>query len=156
MVLFNRLALAPLDGTGIDTFFRTAEDVAGRVLRSPISPMAGVDLTRAELQPTEEGARLTLLAPGFGPEHVEVSVKRDRVTLKGERTGDRAHRFERSFRLPFPIDADAAVAKVQHGVIEVSLPRHASDAPRAIRIEGASPTPLDVDTDAPADEGETA
>lgn len=139
MVLFNRFPLAPLDGTGFDTLFRTAEGMAGRALRAPISPVAGVDTARAELEPTEDGARLTLMAPGFGPEHVEITVKRDRVRIKGERTDERAQSFERSFRVPFPVDAEAAFANVEHGVIAVSLPRHAADQPRSIRVDGAAP-----------------
>ncbi len=157
MVLFNRLALAPLQGTGLDSLFRAAEEAATRAVQvgsqaSPFTkPLGGVDMTSAELVPTETGAHLTLMAPGFGPDDIEISVKRDTVTVTGkkERDGETKHAFTRTFRTPFPIDADTAAAKVEHGVLELELPRHASAAPKIVKIAGASEAPLEIDTDAP-------
>lgn len=155
MVLFNRLALAPLQGTGLDTLFRAAEEAAGRAARagSQVAPftrgLGGVDLTHAELVPTEKGAHLTLMAPGFGPDDIEISVKRDTVTVTGkkERDGETKHSFTRTFRTPFPIDADTAAAKVEHGVLELELPRHASAEPKMVKIAGATEAPREVDVD---------
>lgn len=156
MVLFNRFALAPLQGTGLDTLFRAAEEAAGRAARagSQATPftraLGGVDRTHAELVPTEEGALLTLMAPGFGPDDFEISVKRDTVTVTGkkERDGETKHSFQRTFRTPFPIDAEAAAAKVEHGVLELALPRHASAAPKMVKIAGASDKSLEIDAGA--------
>jgi HSP20 family protein len=46
-------------------------------------------------------------------------------------------RFARTIQLPFPVDADAVVARFQDGILEVELPRAASDKPRKISIRGA-------------------
>ena len=164
MVLFNRFALSPLQGTGLDTLFRAAEEAAGRAARAgaqttPFTrPFGGADMTRAELVPTEAGAHLTLMAPGFGPDDIEISIKRDAITVTGnkERDGETTHTFTRSFRAPFPLDADAASATIEHGVLELDLPRHASAEPKIVKIAGATEKPREIDADAPEASGDEA
>lgn len=155
MVLFNRIDLAPLHGTGLDVAFKAAEDIATRVAGgllagTPLAAATGTELTQSKIEPTDEGALLTLIVPGFGPDDLDISVKRELVTVKGERgAGDdpsKKHTFKRTFKTPFPIDAEAAVAKVEHGILELRLPRHASESPKSIRIEGKSDAPTNPPT----------
>ena len=153
MVLFNRIDLAPLHGSGLDVAFRAAEDLASRVAGglaagSPLSAMNGLQMTEAKLEPTDEGALLTLIVPGFGPDDLDISIKREVVTVTGERGADpeNKHTFRRVFKTPFPIDADAAVATVEHGILELRLPRHESETPKSVRIEGKSAAPKTLDT----------
>lgn len=46
-------------------------------------------------------------------------------------------RFERSFRLPDTVDVDAIEAKLEHGVLEVSLPKREAPGTRKIGIRAA-------------------
>ena len=161
MVLFNRFSLAPIAlgsaAPGVDSVFRAAGEVAHQfagqlgVAAGPAGAAAGYgEFTRATARTTDEGVTLEVLAPGFGPDDVELTVKRDEVTVQGARgereDGRAAHRFARTWRLGFPIDAERASARVENGILTVVLPRHASAQPRSIAVEGARPV-VDDDGD---------
>jgi len=153
MVLFERDPFQLFRTTpAFDGLFRVAGNLAQRVgVDTRRDPFAGGDFAApANLTATEDDAHLTLMAPGFGPDDIEVSVRRATVSVRGARRndeGDLLASFERTFRLPFPVDADAVTAKVENGVLELDLPRRADDRPRSIRIDGAKPpaSPADVD-----------
>lgn len=95
----------------------------------------------------ENGARLTALVPGLAAGDVEVVVERDTVRLEGARkplelaegeTLARQERptggFTRTFRLPFEIDGGATQARLENGVLELSLPRTPEQRPRRIEV----------------------
>jgi len=146
MVLFNRLGLSPmaLGGAGIDTVFRAAEDMAAQFANHSASGYG--ELARATARTTEEGVTLEVVVPGFGPDDIELSVKRDVVAIRGARGGSDetgpTDRFTKTWRVGFPIDADSVKARVEHGIMTVDLPRHASESPRLIAIDGQTEKPV--------------
>ncbi|MEM9381784.1 MAG: Hsp20/alpha crystallin family protein [Planctomycetota bacterium] len=150
MVLFDRDPFQIFRGTpGFDGLFRAAEQLAHRA--GPATRSAGFHTgafdAPANLTATDAGAHLTVLVPGFGPDDVEVSVRRAHLHVTGavkDDEGSTLRSFERSFRLPFPVDVDAVAAQVENGVLELELPRSESDRPRTIRIEGAGPRDAEV------------
>jgi HSP20 family protein len=81
-----------------------------------------------------------LLVPGYGPEHVQVTVEGRRLVVKGERKegeGDAAKvvaSFERSLELPFEIDGDKVEAKLEYGVLRLSLPKLVQSPARVISV----------------------
>ena len=166
MVYFNRFGLTPLalSGTGLGTVLKTAEDVAAQMagqLATTIAPgvMAGYgEFTRATVRATDEGAVLEVIAPGFGPDDLEISIKRNEVAVRGERGGDDGqpkHRFSRTWRLGFPIDVDTANATAENGVLSIELPRHASEQPRSLTVQGerrSVDAKIEADEDPKADE----
>ncbi|MEZ6014064.1 MAG: Hsp20/alpha crystallin family protein [Planctomycetota bacterium] len=127
---------------------RLAAATVGRMARVawPDGPLAqagapSVDAPRANVHLAADEAGLELLVPGYGPEHVEVTVERDRVTVKGARKegeGEDARvvaSFERRFKLPFEIDADAVQAKLELGVLRLALPRAARASARRVEVQ---------------------
>jgi HSP20 family protein len=95
----------------------------------------------------EDGIRLHARLPGASPADIDLSVVDDTLTLKGERTDDEVAneetyhrreretgRFVRTIQLPFPVDRDGVKARFQNGILEVELPRAASDKPRKITV----------------------
>jgi len=96
-----------------------------------------------------EGARLHALLPGLDAGNLDLAVSGDTLTLKGEREqapeGEQAHhrrereagRFARTVQLPFPVDGDAVKARFRDGVLEIELPRAASDKPRRITVHSS-------------------
>lgn len=156
MVLFNRLGLSPmaLGGAGIDTVFRAAEDMAAQFNGQAASTGYG-ELTRATARTTESGVTLEVIVPGFGPDDVELTVKRDLVAIRGARGGDGESRptdsFTKTWRVGFPIDADRVQARVERGILTIELPRHASESPRTIAIDGQSRATIDGADDAGQD-----
>ncbi len=96
----------------------------------------------------DDGAILTSELPGVDMADLELTVSGKQITIKGCRsTPDlevsnaqlvRQERvqgnFERAVQLPFNIEAGKVSAKLQNGVLEVSLPRAENDKPRKINV----------------------
>jgi HSP20 family protein len=95
----------------------------------------------------DEGAVLEALVPGVDPAQLEITVRGDTLYLKGERpapalaegsTWRRNERqsgsFARTVTLPFEVDVEQVEARFEGGVLEVKLPRVASQRPRKIPI----------------------
>jgi len=99
---------------------------------------------------SEEDYVLTAELPGVTPEDLNISVHGKLVTLQGTRKrgessdGQSYHRqergygdFSRSLELPYEIDPDGVEAKLEHGVLQVRLPRSEKDKPRKIQVQSA-------------------
>lgn len=85
----------------------------------------------------EESVHLRALVPGFAIEDLELSVRGDELHLRGKRKQEAAHEvaeFERSLKLPFPVEAEKVKAVAKDGVLDVELPRAAAEAPRRIPV----------------------
>lgn len=93
----------------------------------------------------EEEERFVVEAdvPGLAPADIEISVAPERLTIKGARKGadgKTLHRergsysFERTLALPRGIDLEAVAAKLEAGVLTLTLPKRAADRPRTIPI----------------------
>jgi HSP20 family protein len=84
--------------------------------------------------------------PGVRSEDVEVTVVGDELTIKGRRTAPESgeavfHRrergtgeFTRTLRLPIEIDSARVAAKLENGVLSVTLPKAEAAKPRKIEV----------------------
>lgn len=94
-----------------------------------------------------EGAIVAAEVPGVAPEDLDITIRRDTVTLRGVRNAepidDRAvvqrqertlGAFARTIVLPFRVDGDNASAKFERGVVTLTLPRPQDDKPRQIKV----------------------
>lgn len=83
--------------------------------------------------------------PGVSKESLDVSVKGDEITLKGQReirvANASYHRrereggvFQRTVTLPEAIDGERIQASYKNGVLEVTVPRVPKAQPRRIEI----------------------
>jgi HSP20 family protein len=96
-----------------------------------------------------DGAIVAAEVPGVSPDDLEISIRRDTVTLRGTRKGEptedavvlRQERmtgsFARNMVLPFRVDAERASAKFDRGVVILTLPRPEEDKPHRISISRA-------------------
>ena len=85
--------------------------------------------------------------PGVDPSNIQITMENGVLTLAGERlakAGDKsegyrrvervAGRFHRRFTLPDTADAEGITARSEHGVLEVSIPKHPRVQPRRINV----------------------
>lgn len=133
-------------------FFNEAPFFPEELLRS-FAPFTGASPRPAGVYPPvnlyDDGQSFLLRAeiPGARKESLDVSLKGDELTLRGERVIGAAepnasyHRRERDagqFRrvvtLPDTVDADKISARYQDGVLEVTLPRSPKAQPRKVEI----------------------
>jgi HSP20 family protein len=95
----------------------------------------------------DQAFTLTAELPGFSKDDVQVELKNNRLTLKGERKREsdvqekqyrRVERvygaFERSIKLPAVVDADKAEATFKDGVLKLTLPKAEEAKPKPISI----------------------
>src|SRR5258708_6620886 len=112
-----------------------------RELESFFRAPAAAQWPQISVQSDEKGLRIRALVPGFALEDLEVSVREDVLSLRGKRKAEAAHEvreFERSLKLPFPVEAEKVKAVAKDGVLDVELPRKAVEAGRRIQGQAGS------------------
>ncbi|MBS1707134.1 MAG: Hsp20/alpha crystallin family protein [Armatimonadetes bacterium] len=85
--------------------------------------------------------------PGIDPEHIEVTVENNNLTIKGtinreeELKEARVYRreiatgaFTRTVRLGEGLDLDKIVADFDHGIVTVKVPRMPEEKPHTLRV----------------------
>jgi len=140
--------------------FRNMSDIQGEVNRlfdsflgrPTATASAGVRTWASvlDMHETKDDLVLNFELPGVTDKDVSLSITGDLLTVKGERSfnrdsqGENAHhvervysKFERSVRLPMPVQADKVKASYRDGVLEVRLPKVEEVKPKAIKIETA-------------------
>jgi HSP20 family protein len=90
------------------------------------------------------------------PEDVDIELTGDTLTLRGERKFENEDRkdsfvrversygrFQRSFTLAVPVNADAVKASYKDGILEVHLPKSEANKPRKVQVTAhGSETPV--------------
>jgi HSP20 family protein len=93
-----------------------------------------------------EGYALQVEMPGVNKEGLEISVENNELTIIGRRSlppidGALIHResrsedFRRTFELDPSIDTDKISAKIDHGVVTLTLPKAEQVKPRRIAVK---------------------
>lgn len=114
----------------------------------------GVSRPTAELFPAmnvwtnQEEAIITAELPGYQIKDLQLTISKDELHIKGSRQpeelkeGMQLHRqergfgeFERSMRLPFLVDVDKVKARMENGILTLTLPRAEADKPKKISIQ---------------------
>lgn len=102
----------------------------------PFSGKNGKMVPRADLSESDKAFEMTIELPGVEEKDIDISLAGDMLTVKGEKKAEsekkeadfhvveRSYgRFERSVRLPCPIDEDKIDAVFRNGVLKVTLPK---------------------------------
>jgi HSP20 family protein len=103
----------------------------------------------ANVHVTDDDVIVEMAVPGVNPEDINISVSGDTVTVSGEARRERHDKdkkgqtyveeiwegsFQRSFVLPFPVDADKANATFENGMLKLTLPKSEAAKPRKIQL----------------------
>lgn len=103
------------------------------------------DMTPAvDVAEDDKAVTLTAELPGLKEEDVEVVLRDDMLTVKGEKKSEREEKkenyhlserrygaFERTFRLPETAEADRIKAAIEDGVLTVTVPKSAGARAKA-------------------------
>ena len=95
----------------------------------------------------KENLKIVMELPGVKPDDVKISLENQVLTIQGEKkqvaeeSSERWHRYERSygsfermFTLPSSVDAERIQAKVDNGLLTVTLPKAERARPKQIDI----------------------
>jgi HSP20 family protein len=123
----------------INSFFDTPTPANGNAFRRWIPAM--------DLVQTESSYLLKADLPGLSESDVNIELDDNVLTISGERKAEHTDRkagyyrversygsFRRSLTLPEGVDADAVKATFENGVLEVTVPKPAQQAPRKVQI----------------------
>jgi HSP20 family protein len=102
---------------------------------------------RMDVCETDQDLCITADLPGVAPSDVSVTLNDDVLTIRGEKRAERrdegqnyhvmersSSSFQRSLRLPYPVDPAQVQANFENGVLKVTCPKSAAQR-RAQRIE---------------------
>ena len=96
----------------------------------------------------QDGVAVVAELPGVEKDDLEVQAHQDTLTLRGNRRPaaerpEAYHRrergggpFTRSLQLPYRIDPERIAARLENGLLRLSLPRPEEDKPRRIAVGG--------------------
>lgn len=111
-------------------------------------PSPGSRFPRCDMARTDTEYTILVDLPGVPKEALEVNAIGDELTISGDRPqetlpegaevlrSERGHgRFSRVVQLPTEVDVTAVRAKLDSGVLRVTLPRRAGGGTRKIDIE---------------------
>lgn len=101
-----------------------------------------------DIYETADSVVLNAELPGLSKDDIDIQVRDNVLTLKGERRLEKEVKqenylrverayggFQRAFTLPASIQADKIRAVFKNGVLEVSIPKAAEVKPKQIKIE---------------------
>lgn len=137
--------------------FSTLHEEVNKLFESAFAPVRRAAVLATEYVPASDivrdGAAVTVRVdlPGVRKEDLEITVVNNLLTVRGEKAAEPApgqgeptvHRterfhgkFERTFELPNPVDAEAVKATFADGVLTVTAPIREDAKPRTIVVEG--------------------
>lgn len=113
-------------------------------------PFAGDAFPKLDIAETDGEIKVTAELPGVAEKDVDVTLRDDVLTIKGEKKAEREEKdenyhlversygsFARSIQLPAGLDADKVKARMDKGVLTVTMPKPAAAQPQKIDIKPA-------------------
>lgn len=140
-----------------DDLFITMQRRMNRLFDDFMSPLPGLlhyeemgasFTPRVDLEEDEKEVRVTAELPGMDAKDIYISIQRDVLTLRGEKSSEHEekkgqyHRIERSYgsferQIPLGVEVDAEKvgADLKNGVLTITLPKPAGEAAKTRRID---------------------
>ena len=85
-----------------------------------------------DVQRTDRGYTVEIPVPGFKPDQINVTVDDRTLTVRGE---SERRKFTRALLLPEEIDTDNIEAKVENGLLTLTLNVHPKSQPKKIEVK---------------------
>jgi HSP20 family protein len=114
----------------------------------PFGPLAEGWAPSVDVSESEDKLLVKVELPGLEAKDVEVNLSGDLLTIKGEKKTEQERKeekyhyseryygsFERSFRLPVPVQTDKIEADFEKGVLTISLPKVEEAKTKSIKID---------------------
>jgi len=92
----------------------------------------------AKVVKNENNVTILIKAPGFKKDDISISIQNGAVIIKGKRDSKEKwleEEFEKSFKLPEKIKENKISAKLENGILTVTLPYAEESKPIAVEIK---------------------
>ena len=139
---------SPIAGGSIDRLSQDLNRLVDAAVPSMFGPVSSATIGRVHpalnVWRDKENIYAEAELPGFRLDDIEIYATEDTLTLRGSRANAEpqggnavriersATRFERSIRLPVPINSDGTTATFENGVLRITLP--VAEQARARRV----------------------
>ena len=84
-----------------------------------------------EVTHNDDGATIKLKVPGFNKKSIDISVESEHLTIEGKTDDDS---FTKRYAIDNKFDFDSIDAKVEDGLLTLTLPYKAEVKPRKIKV----------------------
>lgn len=126
-----------------------------RSLVFPTWKIANATLAPMDVVENEQGYQVKVQLPGIKPEDIELTVKQNTLTIKGQHSETKEEKkenwlvkeirsgsFGRSITFDKPIDADKIGTSYENGMLSITVPYSEAGKPRKISIKKEEPEEL--------------
>jgi HSP20 family protein len=146
--------------------FMSLHEAMDRLFNESVVPSQGTDngslALPVNIREEKDGYVITAALPGVRPEDVQIEATSNTVTISGETSDEREvdegeyvrreRRFGRFFRmleLPVEINADAADASFENGVLTLRVPKSEATKPKQVRVNSQASLQSQASTQQP-------
>ncbi len=147
--LMEDLGLTELESRYIDEMQRLQKRMKELMEEAETIPMEGnISMPLADIKETEEAIVVTMDLPGVEKQDVDISISDDELRVVAEKKAETEvsekdyhkrertyKRFERMVKLPVAVKMEEAKAKLNNGVLEITLPKEVVTARKRISID---------------------
>jgi HSP20 family protein len=137
--------------------FMSLHEAMDRLFNESVVPSQGTEngslALPVNVREEKDSYVITAALPGVRPEDVQIEATSNTITISGETSDEREvdegeyvrreRRFGRFFRmleLPIELDAEAAEASFENGVVRLRVPKSEATRPRQVRVN-SKPVP---------------
>lgn len=147
--LMEDLGLTELESRYIDEMQRLQKRMKELMEEAETIPMEGnISMPLADIKETEDAIVVTMDLPGVEKQDVDISISDDELRVVAEKKAETEvsekdyhkrertyKRFERMVKLPVAVKIEEAKAKLNNGVLEITLPKEVVTARKRISID---------------------
>lgn len=147
--LMEDLGLSELESRYIDEMQRLQRRMSEMMEEAETIPMEGnIFMPLADVKETEEAIVVTMDLPGVEKQDVDISISDDELRVVAEKKAETEvsekdyhkrertyKRFERMVKLPVTVKIEEAKARLESGVLEITLPKEVVTAKKRITID---------------------
>lgn len=147
--LMEDLGLSELESRYIDEMQRLQRRMSEMMEEAETIPMEGnIFMPLADVKETEEAIVVTMDLPGVEKQDVDISISDDELRVVAEKKAETEvsekdyhkkertyKRFERMVKLPVAVKIEEAKARLESGVLEITLPKEVVTAKKRITID---------------------
>jgi HSP20 family protein len=147
--LMEDLGLSELEARYIEEMQRLQKRMSEMLEEAETIPMEeNILMPLADVKETEEAIVVTMDLPGVEKQDVDISISDDELRVVAEKRAETEvsekdyhkrertyKRFERMVKLPVAVKIEEAKAKLESGVLEITLPKEIVTARKRISID---------------------
>jgi HSP20 family protein len=110
--------------------------------------LAGGEWPKVDIEESADSYAIKAELPGMDKKDIAINIENGAIRIEGEKKTEHKRekgryyhlersygKFSRSFALPEGVDAEKVTASMEHGVLELKIPKNEQAKPRTIEVK---------------------